>query len=207
MYEKCIQNGFNVRKEDIRLLLSILDPENVEKRKSRRLLRRNYYNKGPNYIWHMDSYDKLKRYGICINGCVDGFSRKVLWLKAYSTSSDPKVIAGYFMEAVDEYKGCPRIIRADKGTENADTCTIQRLLRQDGTDTFAGEKSFLYGRSTMNQRIEYWWSFLRKECTEFWIDFLTGLKNEGHYDGDFIDKNLIIFSFLGIIQVFVHTAA
>ena len=27
---------------------------------------------GPNYLWHMDSYDKLKPYGISIHGCIDG---------------------------------------------------------------------------------------------------------------------------------------
>ena len=27
---------------------------------------------GPNFIWHMDGYDKLKPYGITIHGCIDG---------------------------------------------------------------------------------------------------------------------------------------
>ena len=50
---------------------------------------------------------------------MDGFSRKVLWLEAYSTNSDPAVIAGYFMQTVSKENGCPRVIRADHGTENA----------------------------------------------------------------------------------------
>ena len=62
------------------------------------------------------------------------------------------------MEAVGEYDGCPRIVRGDKETENSDVCTLQRFLRQGGTDAFGGDKSFLYGRSTMNQRIESWWN-------------------------------------------------
>jgi hypothetical protein len=39
-------------------------------------------------------YDKLKPYGICIHGAVDGFSRKVLWLEAATTNNNPEVIAG-----------------------------------------------------------------------------------------------------------------
>ena len=73
---------------------------------------------GPKFLWHIDCYDKLKQHGICINGCVDGYSRKIIWCKAYFTSSDPYVISGYFIEAVEGMDGTPRCIRMDKGTEN-----------------------------------------------------------------------------------------
>jgi hypothetical protein len=201
MYQKCLNSGLNVRKEEIRNLLSILDPTGTEQRASRRLRRRSYFAKGPNYIWHFDSYDKLRPFGICINGCLDGFSRKVMWLNAYNTSSDPRVIASYYIETVENVGGCPRIVRADKGTENGVVCEFQRFLRQNGGDPFAGERSFIYGRSTCNQRIESWWSLLRKECTDFWISFFHTMKDEGHFDGDFLDQNLIIFCFMGLIQV------
>ncbi|KAF3859970.1 hypothetical protein F7725_000225, partial [Dissostichus mawsoni] len=36
----------------------------------------------------MDSYDKLKPYGNAINGCIDGFSRYIMWMEAYTTNSD-----------------------------------------------------------------------------------------------------------------------
>ncbi|XP_051939858.1 uncharacterized protein LOC127613013 [Hippocampus zosterae] len=92
MYSKCREYGLLVRKEDVRLVLKELDPRGVSLRQARRLRRRNYFSKGPNFIWHMDSYDKLKPFGICINGAIDGFSRKIMWLNAYITSSDPKLI-------------------------------------------------------------------------------------------------------------------
>ncbi|KAJ8914173.1 hypothetical protein NQ315_016252 [Exocentrus adspersus] len=71
---KCMQNGFVVTQNVVRELLKLLDPDGVEIRKRKRLRRRQYSSKGANFVWHMDSYDKLKRYGICINGCIDGFS-------------------------------------------------------------------------------------------------------------------------------------
>ncbi|KAK0154047.1 hypothetical protein N1851_003868 [Merluccius polli] len=37
---------------------------------------------GPNYMWHMDSYDKLTPFGIGINGCIDGFSCHIIWMQA-----------------------------------------------------------------------------------------------------------------------------
>lgn len=89
---KCIMNGFVITQEIVRELLSYLDPHGVEIRKRRRLQRRKYSNKGPNYLWHIDSYDKLKPFGICINGCIDGFSRHIIWMRAGATASDSKVI-------------------------------------------------------------------------------------------------------------------
>jgi len=201
MHQKCLQNGIVAKKEDIRALLLILDKEGVAARRSRRLKRREYSVKGPNYLWHLDSYDKLKPYGICINGCIDGFSRKIIWMKAYSTSSDPKIIGGYFVEAIKDFGGCPRIVRADRGTENTIVAEIQRYIRRNGADPLAGDKSFLLGRSVCNQRIEAWWSILRKEFTDFWLTLFRSLKDEGNFDGHFIDTNLSVFCFLGLIQV------
>lgn len=201
MYSKCKDKGLHVRKEDVRFILSSLDPVGRDLRRQRRLNRRAYFAKGPNFVWHVDSYDKLKPFGICINGAIDGFSRMILWLNAYNTNSDPKVIGGYFLETVRETGGCPRTLRADMGTENSSIRDIQRSLRQNDLDLQSGERSFIYGRSTSNQRIESWWGILRKECVEFWLEQLHSLKNEGVFNGEFLDKNLIIFCFLGIIQV------
>ena len=75
MHLRCTFAGYKVSMENVRLILKVLDPEGVEIRRRRRLVRRRYYAKGPNYSWHVDSYDKLKPYWIAINGCIDGFSR------------------------------------------------------------------------------------------------------------------------------------
>ena len=101
MHLKCIQAGLVVTQTTIRHLLLLLDPRGVQLRKRNRLRRRLYINAGPNFLWHVDSYDKLKPYGICINGAVDGFSRMVIWLHAYTTSSNPRVISAYFLDEVE----------------------------------------------------------------------------------------------------------
>jgi len=49
------------------------------------------------------------------------------------------------------YIGAPTILRADRGTENTNIAFLQPFLRDDGEDSFAKEKSFMYGRSTSNQ--------------------------------------------------------
>ena len=48
------------------------------------------------------------------------------------------------------FSGCPRIVRSDYGTENCYLAASQVALRSEHIDTFAGEKSFRYGKSTTN---------------------------------------------------------
>ena len=203
MHTKCVCNGFCVSRETVRLLLQILDPESVNQRRRRRLQRRRYHGNGPNFNWHIDSYDKLKPYGICINGCIDGFSRKMIWLQAHYTNSDPHLIAGYFIEAVLDIEGCPRRMRADRGNENGVARDLQTFLRRNHEDSLADQKSFVYGRSIANQRIEAWWNILRKECAQYWMNLFSQLKDDGLFTGDFLDKNLIQFCFMELIQVII----
>ena len=73
----------------IRQVLKILDTEGVNARLKQRLKTRVYTAKGPNYLWHMDGYDKFKPFGFCIYGAIDGYSRRVLWLEEASTNNDP----------------------------------------------------------------------------------------------------------------------
>lgn len=210
MHLKCIQNKLVTTHETVRELLKVMDPEGCKIRSRKRLRRRSYYSKGPNYLWHVDSYDKLKPFGICINGCIDGFSRKIIWLEAYVSSSNPKIIAGYYTNAINNMNACPLRIRSDRGTENSYIEQMQMFLRRNHTDEFAFKKSFLKGVSTANQRIEAWWSVLRKQNSQFWINFFGIMRDSGDFSGDFLDKNLIQFCFMNIIQVnllFMHEAS
>lgn len=165
MHQKCLQNGLVVQKEKIRELLKILDPDGVAIRSRRRLKRRPYRNKGPNYLWHIDSYDKLAPYGIYINGCIDGFSRNIIWVEAGKTNSDPRVIAGYFIRAILSKKGMPLRIRGDMGTENTIVARMQEFLHEENNTESRGR--FIYGTSQHNQRIESWWGILRREHAQF----------------------------------------
>ncbi|XP_035990558.1 uncharacterized protein LOC118562959 [Fundulus heteroclitus] len=200
LHLRAVQNGLVVQQDTIRQIIKFLDPEGVELRRTRRLRRRQYNTKGPNALWHMDSYDKLKPYGIGINGCIDGFSRFVLWMEAYTTNNDPKVVANYFIECVTRLGGCPERIRADNGTENGNVANMQVFLRRNHTDSFAKDSSFIYGRSTANQRIESWWGILRKQSIQFWMNIFKTLQENGHFSGSFLDKSLVQFCFLNLVQ-------
>jgi len=197
-----------IDKETVRTILRIVDPVGVENRSKHRLKRRQYRSKGPNYIWHMDGYDKLKPFGFCIHGCIDGYSQRIVWLEVGVTNNDPDVTAGYFLDAIRSVGGVPRILRADNGTENVHIAAFQRFFRREAVDAFAGEKSFIYGRSFSNQRIEAWWGQLRRGGMDWWITFFKDLRDNGLFcDDNIFHVESIRLCFMFIIQEELNKAA
>lgn len=67
------------------------------------------------------------------------------------------------------------LVRIDCGTENGIISAMQSFFRADGDDAFAGEKVHIYGSSQSNQRIEAWWSFLRRNRSSYWMDFFKDM--------------------------------
>ena len=196
-----LKYGINVPRSAVEILLREMDPEGTRLRQAHRLKRRNYINPGPNNCWHADGYDKLKPYGLPIHGCIDGFSRRVIWLKLEMSNNDPKVIGKLFRDAVIEVGGCPSILRTDRGTENGIMSSGQCFLRRNGTDSFAGLKAHRFGSSHSNQRIEAWWAYLRRSWTSWWINFFKDLIDAGNLDtSNKMHMECIWFCFNKIIQ-------
>ena len=190
-----------VSQHDVRQLLKVMDPVGVEARSQRRFRRRQYINKGPNYMIHVDGFDKLKPFGISVHGAIDGFSRRILWLKVGPSNKNPRYIARFYIELVQKLQGVPKIIRGDRGTENSLIRDIQIALRLQHTDTFSGEHSFLYGRSSANQRIEAWWSYLQRMCSRHWVNYLKDLRDLGIIDtSNELHIECVRFCFTGLIQ-------
>lgn len=155
--------NLKVKRNDVMHILSRLDPYGVKRRCKRRFVRRGYFSEGLNQVWHVDGYDKLKPFGVAISACVDGFSRKVMWLSCGSSNNDPGIIAKYYMECLSRFGQLPACLRTDCGTENGTMAAIHCALRSDHGDELAGAHSHMYGTSTTNQRIESWWSSFRKQ--------------------------------------------
>ena len=85
---------------------------------------------------------------------------------------------------------------------------MQRFFRKESTDSMAEEKSSLYGRSVSNQLIEAWLSLLRKNDTDWWINFFKKLREVGLYcDDDSLLIEYLQFYFLPLIkEVLNHIA-
>ena len=101
-------------------------------------------------------YDKLKAFGFPIHGGIDGYSRKILWLKVTRSNNLPSVPAQYYVDCIKEGDGCPILLHTDCGTENGIMAAAQCFFHQEGGDPYAGDRAHRYGSSPKNQRIENW---------------------------------------------------
>lgn len=186
--------GLRVPRIVVQEILKEIDPEGTEMRRAHRLKRRVYHNPGPNYAWHCDGYDKLKPYGFPVHGCVDGWSRKVLWLYVTRSNNQPDNIAKFYLDAVEEFGGCPVDLVTDLGTENGTMAAIQAFFRDD-------PNSHRYVPSPRNQRIEAWWGLLRKSCTTWWINFFKDLVAQRTIDlASELDMECLWLCFAELIQ-------
>ena len=117
------------------------------------------------------------------------------------SNNDPLVIASYYLQCLEMYRFAPRILRCDLGAENATLKLLQPYLRYNSDDRFAGINSIIMGKSTSYQRIEAWWSVLRKQNTDFWITYFKDLRDAGVYnDGNVLHIEALKFCFMPVIQ-------
>ena len=186
--------GLQVPRKVVADIVRELDPEGCELRKRKRLRRRQYYAPGPNYVWHLDGYDKLKPYGFPIHGCIDGWSRKIMWLHVTQSNNNPEIPAIFYLKCVEEHNGCPVKVRTDCGTENGIISAMQCCFHDSA-------EAHVYGRSPANQRIEGWWSFYRRNRSTWWINYFKDLvERELFTPGNQLQQEALWFCFSGVIQ-------
>ena len=177
-YRRVVQSltnqGILCRQDDVRKIIKAADPEGVDLRRRRRLHRRKYRSTGPNQAWHIDGHDKLKPFGFSIHGCIDGFSRKLLWLEVETTNKKPEYVAKLYLSAVARIGGIPVKLKADNGTEHSIIEPIQLYLTSFARDD---PQAFSIIPSTSNQRIEGFWSKLQRDRIGWWRSFFQDLSD------------------------------
>ena len=153
-------------------------------RKARRLRRRKYITEGPNSCWHADGYDKLKPYGFPIHGCIDGYSRRILWLKVTKSNSHANVPAAYYVDTMKELGVCPKVLQT----------AIQSRLQ-------ASVHAYRYSSSVANIRIKNWWSHNRKGYTGWLINFFKDMVVTGEFNlGNTLHMELAWYTFSLLLQ-------
>ena len=92
---------------------------------------------------------KLKPYGFPIPGCIDGFFRKIIWLKVCRTNNDPKIyiqtVQHFYKQTVHHANPkCGTDCGTDCGAENGALAALQ-CASVGSTDAHR------YGSSPLNQ--------------------------------------------------------
>ena len=117
------------------------------------------------------------------------------------SNNNPAIVASFYYDYVKQIQGCPVMVRTDCGTKNGTVAAAQSFLRQDEDDTFAGIDAHKYGSSPSNQRIEGWWSFLRRGRTDWWINLFKDMSESGILDiGNELHMESLWFCFGSLLQ-------
>ena len=92
------------------------------------------------------------------------------------------------------------MVRMDKGTENcliADMQTFFRMMVDETPDTCV-----IMEKSSANQRIEAYWSKLRRGGGDWWMNYFKDLRDSGIFnDNDPVHRECLRFCFMPVLRV------
>ena len=89
------------------------------------------------------------------------------------------MIGKWYLNYVSQSKFTPRLVRSNRGSENLIIAGLQRYYLRS---TNFANSSLKVGSSTANQRIESWWSVMRRSRLNWWIKFFKDPRDQGHFD-------------------------
>lgn len=126
----------------------------------------------PNHLWHLDTNHKLIRWRFIICGCIDGFSRFIVFLTCEDNNKAATILR-CFLGATEKY-GTPLRIRTDKGMENISVA--EQMMKSRGSN------AVIAGKSTHNQRIERLWRDVYEGVLCFYYDLFHFMEDENILD-------------------------
>jgi len=186
-----------------------IDPFGLQRRKPRRkekLERKNFVSKGPMWTVSVDGHDKLCGYQnhtfpLAVYGCIDTFSRKVLYLSVLHTNSNPLVIGKTYLSFIYKSLQLPKFVRMDRGTETGKLASIHAYLSHMCGNSETNATDFiLYGPSTSN-KIERWWRELHERLEKYFKPQIKYLLEAAYYNPHSeLDRKLLYYIFQPVIS-------
>lgn len=176
--------GFRIQRHRIRESMTRVQPRNAILRWGMIVQRRKYHVPWPNSLWHLDGHHSLIRWSLVVHGCIDGFSRRIIYLQC-STNNLSETVLALFLNATEDDGGLwPSRIRVDRGVENVRVCDAMVEARGEGRG------SFIAGPSTHNQRIERLWRDVFRCVLHYFYYVFYAMEDAGIF---FLDNPTHVF--------------
>ena len=123
--------GSCVPRNLVQRFLKDIDPEGTDSRGRHRLRRRIYRNPDSSCPWQIDWHDKLKPFGFTIQGAIDDYSRKILWLRFLRSINSSSITGNIYLAYVKEFQRCPIKLITDLGIKNVLAASLQIYFGKD----------------------------------------------------------------------------
>ena len=135
--------GLRIQGRRIRESIGRVHPQNTALRWGGGVVvsRQTYQVPWPNSLWHLDGHHSLIRWKIVIHGCIDGFSRRIIFLRRNSNNLADTVL-DLFQAVQKDENLWPSRKRVEKGVEKVLVCDAMVQARGDNRGSFiAGPSS------------------------------------------------------------------
>ena len=110
------------------------------------------------------------RWKIVVHGCIDGYSRRIIYLNA-SDNNRAETVFQLFINSVTKY-GLPSRVRGDRGGENLGVAEF--MIQERGSR----RGSFIWGKSVHNQRIERLWRDVFHGCLVIYYNLFYQMEEQ-----------------------------
>ncbi|KAG2114843.1 hypothetical protein DEU56DRAFT_874297 [Suillus clintonianus] len=142
--------------------MNLHHPDEVQRRKSRRLKRSTFWTAGLHDIWVFDQHDKWRRFQ--------------LFLHIWWTNHNPRLICGWYCDTVQSLGAMPLVTQSDPGTENNGIANGHTMLRHLQDPGLARTLQHKFRGDHRNIKPEIFWSQLR--LLVFHFVFIPWLQHE-----------------------------
>jgi hypothetical protein len=172
---------------------------------------------GPNQVFSVDGYDKLKDFGFEIYAFIDGYSRYVPQVYIGIDNRTAVSVLKQYLVLIRRTMKIPQLLRGDKGVETPLMAwahvllrRVQHLVVQERADRGGDHiplhfnQAFSWGKSTRNIRIERWWKGLADLSLREYRIYFRSLADDGWYDRTVPDQIAIRYIYMPMLRARVQ---
>ena len=110
-----VRHGLQVGRDNVYAAMMDIDPDGLKERQPALKVKKKrgtFSSSGPNWVFSLDGHDKLmgfqnSTFPLAIYGCIDTASRKLIWIKVWSSNSSPFLIGRWYFDYLYETQTLP----------------------------------------------------------------------------------------------------